>query len=683
MEFLFVIEVVIKQSTTKVVDCFYLEVYYILIENKINIIKEKLAQYNKNIEIIADKWSIKNALKEILGYFLIIIPFGFIEIMTYMLINADFLSRTLKSEPANNKIDILICYALDHFFSPFVFIFPALILLLPKIASIITYSITFFTFYIYSVAQYCSYLGTGNLFRLGFATNAAEGIEFADDVLSKIGYLKITLLVFVFILSIINVITYTFIKPKLKNKEKVLFAIIFILICVISAYFIATFKNTVAKSVNYDKSNYKYYTYDTLSDINQAYKSSGIYHVFFRDIYLTLKSNITDDSQEQINEITAYLNQRSNHDANSMTGIFKGKNLIVVQMESMDYRVVNNQVCPNISKLRKESIDFSNFYTSRMGGATTFGTEFCINTGLYQPSGTNAATYFSENHFPYSLANLFKRLGYNAESFHYNDEYFYNRGKNHITLGFEKYNSFMNYTNDETAITFDDYLLKNQKLWSDFINNNELPFFSYLITYSAHVPYGLNDKIYLEALKRHPELNDESIDENLNIFRLKASITDDMVGNLVDKLDQENQLDNTVIIFITDHQAYGCNNTKLAQTDSRINNTPFFIYAKGFQSKKVEKVCNTSDVLPTICNLFDLDTDYKYLGHDIFDEEYDGYAYFPDLSWISNKAYYSKGNIIDQYTDNITNEEIKEMNDKIIEIIDINNKILFTDYYNN
>ena len=82
--------------------------------------------------------------------------------------------------------------------------------------------------------------------------------------------------------------------------------------------------------------------------------------------------------------------------------------------------------------------------------------------------------------------------------------------------------------------------------------------------------------------------------------------------------------------------------------------------------------------------MFDLDTEYNFLGNDIFDEDYDGYAYFPDLSWINNKVYYSGGNIIDQYTDEeITDDEIEKMNNRIIEIIDINNKILYTDYYSN
>lgn len=646
------------------------------IKNKFNNLNSRFDNYTRTINL-------GDYFKYFFGYLMLVIPLFLIGSMMFLIYYSKTLNTLINGEDFISKINTLIFYSCQHNSVSFILIIAALMIFFPKKVSVIIYSLIYCFFYVYAIAQYCVYITTGSMFRLSIISVMGEGLQFKEVVFQNFGWIKITLMILVLLLSIVCIIIYAKVTPKLEGKLYIATLPVLFLIIVLSSISIGTFKDELAANKDIDNSNFKYYTYDTLSDVEQAYKSSGIYHVFFRDIYLTLKSNITDDSQEQINEITAYLNQRSNHDANSMTGIFKGKNLIVVQMESMDYRVVNNQVCPNISKLRKESIDFSNFYTSRMGGATTFGTEFCINTGLYQPSGTNAATYFSENHFPYSLANLFKRLGYNAESFHYNDEYFYNRGKNHITLGFEKYNSFMNYTNDETAITFDDYLLKNQKLWSDFINNNELPFFSYLITYSAHVPYGLNDKIYLEALKRHPELNDESIDENLNIFRLKASITDDMVGNLVDKLDQENQLDNTVIIFITDHQAYGCNNTKLAQTDSRINNTPFFIYAKGFQSKKVEKVCNTSDVLPTICNLFDLDTDYKYLGHDIFDEEYDGYAYFPDLSWISNKAYYSKGNIIDQYTDNITNEEIKEMNDKIIEIIDINNKILFTDYYNN
>ena len=42
-----------------------------------------------------------------------------------------------------------------------------------------------------------------------------------------------------------------------------------------------------------------------------------------------------------------------------MTGIFKGKNLIPIQLEAIDTWMLN-ETAPNLSKIKSESIDFIN-----------------------------------------------------------------------------------------------------------------------------------------------------------------------------------------------------------------------------------------------------------------------------------------------------------------------------------
>ena len=100
---------------------------------------------------------------------------------------------------------------------------------------------------------------------------------------------------------------------------------------------------------------------------------------------------------------------------------------------------------------------------------------------------------------------------------------------------------------------------------------------------------------------------------------------------------------------------------------------------------EVDKVLNTSDLLPTVLNLLGIDSPYHYIGHDAFDAAYEGYVPFSNGSWIygdiaydaSAKRYIS----ISGSQQTVAAELQAEMAEKVQEFIRINNLILETDYY--
>ena len=94
---------------------------------------------------------------------------------------------------------------------------------------------------------------------------------------------------------------------------------------------------------------------------------------------------------------------------------------------------------PNLSKLKAESISFTNHYTPAYITAGTFNTEFMTNTGLLPATGGIATSVYGNNSFPYSLANLFGQQGYTARSFHNSRGNIYDRGTIHPNLGYDFY----------------------------------------------------------------------------------------------------------------------------------------------------------------------------------------------------------------------------------------------------
>ena len=126
---------------------------------------------------------------------------------------------------------------------------------------------------------------------------------------------------------------------------------------------------------------------------------------------------------------------------------------------------------------------------------------------------------------------------------------------------------------------------------------------------------------------------------------------------------------------------------KLSGTEKTIllERTPCFIWSPGLEPMEMDKVLNTSDLLPTVLNLMGVDSPYDYIGHDAFDPSYEGFVPFSNGSWISGDTAFDAANkkliSISGKQQTVTAEFQKEMADKVQEFIRINNLILEADYY--
>ena len=116
-----------------------------------------------------------------------------------------------------------------------------------------------------------------------------------------------------------------------------------------------------------------------------------------------------------------------------------------------------------------------------------------------------------------------------------------------------------------------------------------------------------------------------------------------------------------------------------------LEKTPCFIWSPGLQPMEIDKVLNTSDLVPTVLNLMGVESPYDYVGQDAFDERYEGFVPFSNGSWISGDLAFDSGKkkliSISGTQQNVTAELQKEMADAVQEFIRINNLILDADYY--
>lgn len=436
-------------------------------------------------------------------------------------------------------------------------------------------------------------------------------------------------------------------------------------------------------------------SYQTMYDAKKTYNACGIYQLTFRDLWKHVVYPLTPGYrqavEEQVEQIDQYFTDRGPGQDNEMTGIFEGKNVILVLMESMDDWAVNPQDTPTLCRLMDEGINFTNFYTPGYGSVRTFNTEFCVNTGIYLPTTGDYAFNYVTNDYGESLAGLLTEAGYDAQTFHYNEANFYSRGVFEPAMGYSAYNSYMDYTQDEDELYDDCFLFNDPDLRDLFFRDG--PTLNFIITRSAHLSYVYREVLSNWALQKYPEYQGISGDEEVDCMRVKAKLVDDLFARLLLELEVRDQLDNTVIVAFTDHYAYGFEDVDLMMELSGVEDplllekTPCFIWSPDGPSLQVDKTLHTADLLPTVLNLMGLDSPYAYLGQDAFDQRYQGYALFPDGSWVSDGVAArpdgagSASIVANAKGKELTQEEIQAMVSKAVEFAKISNLILQTDYY--
>ena len=377
------------------------------------------------------------------------------------------------------------------------------------------------------------------------------------------------------------------------------------------------------------------FLYDNFSDDQANMNMLGLYQYTFRDVQniVTAGGDISAEERAALEEWVA----GRTHVENEMSGIYEGKNLMLIQLESIDTWMLTESYMPNLYALKQQSLTFDKHYTPAYITAGTFNTEFMVNTSLVPAQPGLSMSVYTDNVFSNSMASLFAAKGYTARSFHGSEAEIYTRGPIHENLGYEKY-----YAGSDMQMhhyQFDRYLMSGYEAMTE-----NSPFFSFIITISGHGAYGPHNMIGQE----HQAAADavaERTEENYRYAVAHAMETDLFIGLLLEQLEADGRMEDTVLIFYADHcNYYVLDNTLLKDIKgvddlNKVDHTDLFIYDGGKTTGHVEKVTSSLDVLPTIANLFGLDADYAaMIGHDAFAPE-GGWAFWQDGSWYDGNQW--------------------------------------------
>ena len=425
--------------------------------------------------------------------------------------------------------------------------------------------------------------------------------------------------------------------------------------------------------------------YENFNDTNKCVKICGFYEYTIRDFAKAFFSPTPKMTEEEENVLEEAEQEAVDENANDYTGIFKGKNVIFLQLEGMDTWLLTQEDTPNLYGMLDNSIVFTNHYSYYNGGGSTFNSELAVNTGFITPITYYQNAYtFTSNYYPYTLPRLFKEQGYSANAFHMNNGEYYSRRLNYKNWGYDNYFGLLDiqkYTDGSQEL--DRELVLNPRFRAELFGQDG-PFLHYMITYTPHTPFRATKGKGLKLAKEKygdeiPEMDEEAC------ARLYAGETDNMVGLLLEGLEEKGLLENTVIVCFADHYLYTLNDKtvldKYKQTDNNlINHTPFFIWSYGQERVEIHKVNSQIDILPTVLNMFGIENPSDYtIGHDIACSNYPGYVFFSDYSWYDGNIYVENGEVtMGQVSDS---GYLIEMGEKITQLIQRNDLVQKYDYF--
>lgn len=349
------------------------------------------------------------------------------------------------------------------------------------------------------------------------------------------------------------------------------------------------------------------------------------YHIY--DAYNYFEDNKPYNlSKTEKQDIEAWFNdKKENLPDNQYKGMFKGKNLILVQIESLENFVINQkinnqEITPNLNRLLKNSFYFNNYYEQVYNG-TTSDAELMTNTSVYPVR--RGSTFFRYPYNSYnSLPKLMEGLGYSTIALHPDKGSYWNWRPALTSFGFQKTVDETSYKMDESiglGLSDGSFLIQAEPI----IAKQKQPFYSFMITLTSHGPFDIP--------KQYRELNlDSKLDETkLGGYFQSIHYTDKQIGLFLDKLEKDGLLDNSVVVLYGDHTGihkyYEDEVSKIQpqedwwqHNDMRI---PLIIFEKGMEGKKLSNYGGQVDLMPSLAYLMGVDSkayDSTAMGKNLF-----------------------------------------------------------------
>ena len=328
-----------------------------------------------------------------------------------------------------------------------------------------------------------------------------------------------------------------------------------------------------------------------------------------------LNSKIKVDSTDQQLIQKWFKDNNENLEDNEFKSIAKGKNVIFLQIESLENFVINQktnnqEITPFLNKLSREGLYFNNIYEQNNGGHS-IDCDFLVNTSIYPSGNRVSAIAYGQNIYTNSFPRILSRYSYTTITSRPEKPGDFNWMKLHKNcFGVNNVFSILDYNNNEKI----GYGLSDRSSliqFADKLKNLSSPFFAQTCTLTSHGPFNLDSK--------YRQLNlPIEIDTNyLGGYFESLHYTDAQLGMFFKKLETNNLLNSSIIVIYGDHTGvhkyYNDSIQNLNYEDNWWKDfdhkIPLIIYSPGITPAVIKASGGQVDILPTLCYILGIDDD--------------------------------------------------------------------------
>ena len=392
------------------------------------------------------------------------------------------------------------------------------------------------------------------------------------------------------------------------------------------------------------------------------------------------KANVSD-----LSSVKKYLKVNYVKPNPEYTGVAKGKNVIVIHLESFQqfligYKWKGKEVTPNLNKLyhSKNTLSFSNFY-NQVGQGKTSDAEMMLENSLYGlQSGSAMSSYGTSNTFESAPAILNQAGGYTTAVMHGGAGSFWNRNNAYKQFGYHYFMPLSYYENKPKY--YIGYGLKDKIFLSQsikYIERLPQPFYLKLITVTNHYPYDLD--------KKNQSIDPtDTGDETVDGYVQTAHYLDQAIGEFLQWMKKTGLDKKTILVLYGDHYGISGNHHKASAEllkqeeftnfdNLKFQRVPLMFHMKGLKGGIKDTYGGEIDVLPTLLNLLGInDKDTIQFGHDLLSSkapqivaQRNGDFITPEYAKVGGTYYYTK-----------TGEEIEKPDKKLkTKLVAISNKV--------
>ncbi|NCN25833.1 hypothetical protein COT94_01100 [Candidatus Falkowbacteria bacterium CG10_big_fil_rev_8_21_14_0_10_37_14] len=473
---------------------------------------------------------------------------------------------------------------------------------------------------LFFIFQFLYHSYSGGFLQLSAIFYAQEGLTTFSTAKTLITYRLLLFIIGPFlVLSSALLSYYGLLSQKTLTKfEKSIFTIFIIFFTIFGYGYLLTREQMESGNL------LNLYKSEKIYDIDKLVNKLGIINFFlFNSLFTNFHTSKVTPADKVLIETFSVTRPPANQ--NSNFGLLKNRNLIIIQVESLENAVINQkiydqEITPNLNKLTKEALYFSNYYAP-IGPGSTADAEFMILNSLYSLPDEVAFIKHAYNNYT-ALPKLLKDNGYHTYSFHRDASSFWNRANIYPGLGYEHWFDRKDY---QVTRKIGPYDLSDQDFFDQTVpklKDLPQPFMATLITLTSHTPFELPADLETLNIPADAPLNWLQYHYLQNIHYV-----DQTINSFIEQLKLTGLYNNSLILIYGDHssftgiaEALHFNNSFSA--DLQKTEVPLFILAPGTKLQGIKNQPTSHlDIYPTTANLLGIKPPASVFGHDIVNEK--------------------------------------------------------------